>query len=89
MIATGMVLFIIANIGFEGGLVFYDAFLPSITHERTYGRVSGYGFAMGYVGALIILVIVNFLLPESADPSYFFFVRLSFVVAAVPGFTAG
>jgi MFS transporter, UMF1 family len=82
MILVGMVLFIIANVGFEGGIVFYDAFLPSITSRRSYGRVSGYGFAMGYLGALAVLFIVSLILPDALDPSYFFYVRLSFVVAA-------
>jgi MFS transporter, UMF1 family len=82
MVATGMLLFIVANIGFEGGLVFYDAFLPGITSKNSYGRVSGYGFAMGYLGALAVLVIVQFLLPPASDPAYLLYVRLSFVVAA-------
>lgn len=83
MVLLGIVLFVIANVGFEGGIVFYDAFLPSITSRRSYGRVSGYGFAMGYLGALAVLLIVNFILPNASDPEYFFFVRLSFVTAAV------
>jgi len=82
MIFQGMILFIIANIGFEGGLVFYDAFLPRLTSKSSYGRVSGYGFAMGYLGALAILLIVKVLIPESTSPDYFFYVRLSFVICA-------
>ena len=82
MVVLGMVLFIIANIGFEGGLVFYDAFLPGLTSKTSYGRVSGYGFANGYLGALAVLVIVAWMLPASASPDYYFYVRLSFVVAA-------
>ena len=82
MILLGLLLFIVANIGFEGGLVFYDAFLPRITSKKTYGRVSGYGFAMGYLGALAVLLIVDLILPAAGDPNYFFYVRLSFVVAA-------
>lgn len=82
MILTGMLLFIVANVGFEGGLVFYDAFLPGITSAKSYGRVSGYGFAMGYLGSLAVLLIVNFMLPDAAHPDYLFYVRLSFVVAA-------
>jgi UMF1 family MFS transporter len=81
MITLGLFLFIIANIGFEGGLVFYDAFLPGITSKNSYGRVSGYGFAMGYLGALAVLLIVNAMLPPASDQHYLFFVRLSFVVA--------
>ncbi len=82
MVAAGVVLFILANIGFEGGLVFYDAFLPGITSPQRYGRVSGYGFAMGYLGALAVLLIINLILPDASHPDYLFFVRISFVVAA-------
>jgi len=83
MILLGMILFIIANIGFEGGIVFYDAFLPTITSRTSYGRVSGYGFAMGYLGALAVLLIIYLLLPPSLDPGYLFHIRISFVVAAL------
>lgn len=82
MIVTGMLLFIMANVGFEGGLVFYDAFLPGITSRSSYGRVSGYGFAMGYLGALAVLLIIGLLLPPASDPAYLLHVRFSFVVAA-------
>ena len=82
MILLGMVLFIIANVGFEGGIVFYDAFLPGITSRRSYGRVSGYGFAMGYLGALAVLLVVSLMLPDALDPDYFFYIRFSFVIAA-------
>ncbi len=56
-ILFGLIFFILANIGFEAGLVFYDAFLPEITEPKNYGRVSGYGFAAGYVGSLLSLAI--------------------------------
>lgn len=82
MVATGILLFVIANVGFEGGLVFYDAFLPSLTPRSSYGRVSGYGFAMGYLGALAVLLIVIVILPEPTVPGYLGAVRFSFVVAA-------
>ena len=82
MIFTGMLLFILANIGFEGGLVFYDAFLPNLTTERSYGRVSGYGFAMGYVGSLATLLIAMPLYANGFVEENLPNVRLSFVVAA-------
>jgi UMF1 family MFS transporter len=82
-IILGLVLFILANIGFEAGLVFYDAFLPYLTDKKNFGRVSGYGFAMGYIGALAVLLIVMVMLPAETSPDYYFYIRLSFVVAAV------
>lgn len=80
-IIAGFILFVFANIGFESGLVFYDAFLPNLTAKKNYGRVSGYGFAMGYLGALAVLLIVMVLLPESTSPDYYFYIRFSFIIA--------
>lgn len=82
-IALGMILLILANIGFEGGLVFYDAFLPEITSERSYGRVSGYGFAMGYVGSFISLLVAYPFLRGEFVPENIFNVRFSFIVASL------
>lgn len=82
MIAAGMTLLVLANIGFEAGLVFYDSFLPEITTERSYGRVSGYGFAMGYVGSLLTLLIALPLYQGGFEPGNLPSVRLSFLLAA-------
>jgi UMF1 family MFS transporter len=56
-ILIGMLFFIIANYGFNSANVFYDAFLPEITRPEEMGKVSGYGWALGYVGGLISLFI--------------------------------
>lgn len=45
-----MIFFLIAQVGFVGGNVFYDAFLPHIADERSMDRVSGKGYTFGYVG---------------------------------------
>ena len=52
MIFLGALLFILGNAGFEGGIVFYDAFLPEISPPEKFGKVSGIGFAVGYIGSL-------------------------------------
>ena len=83
MVFWGMTLLILANVGFEAGLVFYDAFLPELTTERSYGRVSGYGFAMGYLGSLVTLVIAMPLYKEGFGPENIINVRISFLVAAL------
>lgn len=56
-IAVGLVLVMLACIGFSGSLVFYDAFLPEIAEPRDHDRVSAYGYILGYVGSMILLVI--------------------------------
>ncbi|MEM1057118.1 MAG: MFS transporter [Bacteroidota bacterium] len=52
--------FVLANIAFEMAQVFYNAYLPDIAPQSQIGRVSGYGWALGYVGGLGCLAIALF-----------------------------
>jgi MFS transporter, UMF1 family len=61
-IFLGMIIFIIANFGFNSANVFYDAFLPEITTHENIGKVSGFGWALGYVGGLLALLMSLFLI---------------------------
>ncbi|WP_116127475.1 MFS transporter [Lewinella sp. IMCC34183] len=49
--------FIVGLIGFAGGLVFYNSFLPVIATEDRFDRLSARGFAMGYIGSVILLLL--------------------------------
>jgi UMF1 family MFS transporter len=90
MIFVASALLVLANAGFEGGLVFYDAFLPEITTPKYYGRVSGYGYATGYVGSLGALVMVMILLsagtPQEAERLSLPLTSLWFFIFALPMF---
>ena len=57
-----MILFLLANICFSGGSVFYNAFLPQIADEDEIDWVSGKGFAYGYIGGGLLLVFDLFLI---------------------------
>jgi UMF1 family MFS transporter len=81
VIAAG--LFVVANMGFEGGLVFYDAYLKELTSDKSLGRLSGYGFAMGYLGALCILLLLRPLLAGGIVPANAHNVQLSFFLVAI------
>jgi UMF1 family MFS transporter len=52
------VLFVVANIGFAGGNIFYNAFLPALAAGPDLDRLSARGFALGYVGGGLVLLIV-------------------------------
>lgn len=58
--------FIIANFAFEMGMVFYNAFLPDIAPSDKIGRISGYGWSLGYAGGLLAMVValIGFINPE-------------------------
>lgn len=49
---------IIASVGFWGSQVFYNAFLPEIVPKQDQDRVSGKGFAMGYLGSSILMILM-------------------------------
>lgn len=57
MVFVGIALFIVANIGFTGGGIFIDSFLPGISNESNAGRISGMKWAMGYGSGLICVVL--------------------------------
>ncbi len=52
-----LAVFVLANVGFEAANVFYWAFLPDVSDDDNIGRVSGFGFFLGYLGGLVALVI--------------------------------
>jgi UMF1 family MFS transporter len=58
MVGWGFVLAVLANIGFEGALVYYNAYLPEIAPRERQGFVSGLGYALGYAGSAVGLLAV-------------------------------
>jgi len=53
----GGLLFILANLTFGAAIVFYNAYLPDIASEDQRDRVSSYGWAMGYLGGGLLLLL--------------------------------
>jgi len=62
----GITCAVLASIGFAGSLVFYNAFLPEVATEDKMDRVSARGFAFGYTGS-VILLIINLVLYMKSD----------------------
>ncbi len=82
-IGVGLFMVMLANIGFNGGLVFYNAFLPEIAEVKQQDKVSARGFSMGYVGSAILLIL-NLVYVMSVDESQKLdAIRWSFVSVAV------
>lgn len=60
-------MFCLANIGFAGGLVFYNAFLPHIAPRNLLDDVSSRGFAYGYLGGGLLLLVHLILIMLTQD----------------------
>ena len=82
---TGLTLFVIASIGFWGGLIFYDSMLIRVAPPGRVDSVSGFGYSLGYLGGGLLL-IVNVLMYQK--PQWFGLasaeqaIRASFVTVA-------
>lgn len=78
--------FMIASIGFTSSLVFYNSFLPVISSEDRYDKTSARGFAYGYVGS-VILLIINLVVIEKKEwfgiEDTGFAVRLAFIMVGL------
>ena len=77
----GMFFFIIAEIGYRAGQVFYNALLVDVADEDEIGKVSGNGWAFGSFGGIICLLIV--LVMIQMNPGNNFIIRLSLLITAV------
>ncbi|MGZ5282048.1 MAG: MFS transporter [Bacteroidia bacterium] len=55
-IEYGILCSVLASIGFGGSLVFYNSYLPEITSPENYDNVSARGFALGYIGSVILMI---------------------------------
>lgn len=54
---VGVLGLILGAMGYAGGLVFYNAYLPEIAAPQDRDRISAKGFSMGYVGSVILQLI--------------------------------
>lgn len=57
---VALAVFVCANVAFEVAMVYYNSFLPAIAAPDHIGRVSGYGWALGYAGGMVCLVLALF-----------------------------
>jgi len=62
----GIACSVLASIGFAGSLVFYNGFLPEVATVDKMDKVSARGFAMGYTGS-VLLLIVNLILYQKFE----------------------
>jgi UMF1 family MFS transporter len=74
-VLKALTIYVIANVAFEMATVLYNSFLPDLVSEDRIGRVSGYGWGIGYIGGLVVMVLALFLFVDEST-------RLSFLPTA-------
>ncbi|MFZ3066387.1 MAG: MFS transporter [Nitrospirota bacterium] len=86
MVFEGFMLIILANIGMEGGLVFYNSFLPRIAPKEYHGRVSAWGFGIGYAGSILALLAALPLIKSGKFELTWLMVAAFFFIFSMPAF---
>ena len=85
-VVWGWFLAVVGTVGFEGAIVYYNAYLPELAPREWQGRLSAYGFAVGYLGSAVALGAA---LPFALEGSYggaFLSAAALFGVCAIPAF---
>jgi MFS transporter, UMF1 family len=86
MAVEGFVLIVLANVGLEGGIVFYNAFLNNIVDNAHQGRVSAWGFGTGYLGSIIALIIGLMLYKAGFINFVWPMIAIFFILFSMPAF---
>jgi len=86
MVIEGFVLIVLANIGLEGGLVFYNSFLPDIADPEHQGRVSAWGYGIGYLGSILSLCFALFFVKSPFFYATWPMVAIFFALFSLPAF---
>jgi len=83
-----LIIFFVSNYCYEVGSIFYNSLLKKCSNENDIGKTSGFGFALGYIGSvpIILLTLYIFVLPETIpfglDKNNFEHIRfIPFIVA--------
>ena len=69
-IVWALVFFVLANTAFEIAGVFYNAMLPDLSPISRIGRISGWGWGLGYAGGLVCLAAALVLFVQADHPLF-------------------
>jgi UMF1 family MFS transporter len=83
-IELGMLSVFLASIGFWNSLVFYNAFLPEIAEPKDHDRISARGFTMGYLGAMLLLIVcLAMIMSTSVGSEKMQYMRYAFILVGL------
>jgi len=73
----GLLSVLFASVGYWGSIVFYNAYLPEIAEPADHDRVSANGYAKGYFGSALLLIINLVLIKKFDMPARYSFVSVA------------
>lgn len=92
-LALAVTLIVVSNLAYSLGENLIAAFLPELARDEAMGRLSGYGWAIGYVGGLLVLAVCLFWIESAsgrgsdtatAVPQTMLITAVAFAFAALP-----
>jgi UMF1 family MFS transporter len=81
-IVVAVVVIVLGNFAFEGGIIFYNSYLPAIAPKEQHGRISAWGYAIGYLGSLVAIIYAAFVQIDWV----WVLLAAQWIIAATPGF---
>jgi len=84
-----LIIFFVSNYCYEVGSIFYNSLLKKCSNENNIGKISGFSFALGYIGSvpIILLTLYLFVLPETVpfglDKNNFEHIRFIPIIVAL------
>jgi UMF1 family MFS transporter len=85
-LTLGLIFFALANFGYHAALVPYDALLPQVSRGYSVGKVAGIGVALGYVGAILGILMVKPFVSEAGRSASFIPTAFLFFLFSLPCF---
>ncbi|MEW6096876.1 MAG: MFS transporter [bacterium] len=82
----GLLFFGIANVGYQIGMMFYNALLSEISNKENIGKISGLGIGLGYVGSITGLLMVKPFVDYGGRSWAFIPTAILFLLFALPCF---
>lgn len=85
-LVAALMIFAVANFGYQTALVPYDSMLPEVSHGRSMGLVSGFGVGLGYLGSIGGLLMVKPFVDASGRAASFVPTAVLFLAFSLPVF---
>lgn len=80
----GLLMYLLALLGFWSSLVFYNSYLPDIAEPKDHDALSAKGFSYGYIGSVILLLInLTMIMSQELPNERVIMMRYSFITVGV------